>query len=65
MLGLLSFYLAKLLEALGLLMMPVALYYGVSLEGTGAMVVELKLLFAGVVLFTLGRTLEAATGKRE
>jgi hypothetical protein len=57
------FYLAKAIEGVGLLMMPLALYLGMTLEGGQGMTLELKLLAIGFCIFQLGRILETSTGK--
>lgn len=50
------FYLAKTLQAIGMVNLMVALYAGITLER--GMTIEYVLLGAGVVLFALGRYLE-------
>lgn len=57
------FYLSKGIEALGLLMMPVALYFGLAVEGSAGMGLEMRYLAVGFCLFYLGRALESATGR--
>lgn len=49
----------KFLQALGLVMVPLALYWGVSRgDQKGAIGTELAILAGAVVVFTLGRALE-------
>jgi hypothetical protein len=50
------FYLAKSLQALGMVNLMVALYTGISMES--GMALEYAFLGAGIVLFLLGRYLE-------
>jgi hypothetical protein len=48
----------KFLQALGLALLPYALYYGLTREGPGVLGRELMLMCAGVAAFLLGRKLE-------
>lgn len=50
------FYLAKTLQAMGMVNLMVALYAGLTMER--GMTIEYALLAAGLVLFALGRSLE-------
>ena len=50
------YYLAKTLQAIGMVNLMVALYAGFTLEH--GMAVEYALLAAGILLFLLGRYLE-------
>ncbi len=56
---------AKILEIAGMLLMPLALWVGYRIEGGPGMVMQLKYLCAGVALFAIGRSLEAATAEKE
>lgn len=59
------FYLAKMIELAAMGLMPVALYTGMTTPGSEGMVLQLKILFSGIVLFMIGRTIEEATGTKE
>lgn len=51
--------LGKFLQAVGLVLVPLALYWGVSRgDQKGAIGTELAILAGAVVVFTLGRALE-------
>jgi hypothetical protein len=50
------YYLAKTLQAIGMVNLMVALYAGIAMEQ--GMIVEYALLAAGILLFLLGRSLE-------
>ncbi len=54
--GLSVYYLAKTLQAVGMVNLMVALYAGITLEH--GMSIEYALLAAGTLLFLLGRHLE-------
>jgi hypothetical protein len=50
----------KFLQALGLVLVPLALYYGISKgEEQGAIAAELGILGAGAAIFVLGRWIES------
>jgi hypothetical protein len=52
--------LGKFLQAVGLVLAPVALFYGIQAgEKRGAIALELGLLGAGVCVFLLGRWVES------
>jgi len=55
--GLAVFYLAKSLQAVGMVNLMVALYAGITMES--GMALEYAFLGTGVVLFLLGRYLES------
>lgn len=51
---------AKFLQALGLVLVPLALYYGIKMgEQQGAIAAELGILAAGAALFMIGRWVES------
>ncbi len=50
------YYVAKTLQAVGMVNLMVALYAGITMEH--GMTIEYALLAAGIVLFVLGRYLE-------
>ena len=62
---LLVFYLSKLIELAALGMMPYALHVGLTVPGGAGMVLQLKILFSGIILFLIGRTMEEATGVKD
>jgi hypothetical protein len=51
--------LGKFLPALGLVLLPYALWYGLTTEGEGVIAKELLLVAGGAAAFLLGRKLEA------
>lgn len=57
------FYLAKAIEGVGLLMMPLALVVGFQVPGSQGVGMEMKILGVGFCTFYLGRALESATGR--
>ncbi len=52
--------LAKFLQALGLVLLPLALFYGVTKKGEGVIATELLIVAAGAAVFLIGRRIEAA-----
>jgi hypothetical protein len=60
-----AYTLGKLLEIAGMLLMPVALYVGIQVPGSQGMVLQLKYLMVGILLFGVGRGLESASGRQE
>ncbi len=54
----------KALEILGMLLMPLALFLGIQLEGSGGMTLELLVMTAGILVFMAGRGLGALAGSR-
>jgi hypothetical protein len=59
------FALGKLLEVIGMLCMPLALYAGMTVEGSSGMALQMRYLVIGCMLFYLGRTFETGTGRSE
>jgi hypothetical protein len=54
--------LAKFLQAVGLVLLPFALWWGISHDGQeGALTTELLLVGLGAVVFAIGRRLEPRT----
>lgn len=53
---------SKFLQALGLVLVPLGLYYGMTHDEEGAIARELMIMAAGAVLFALGRLLERRFG---
>jgi|GEM_PF-762118 len=56
--------LGKFLQALGLVLVPLALFYGISArEKRGSIALELGILGAGACVFLLGRFVESRAGR--
>jgi hypothetical protein len=56
--------LGKFLQATGLVLVPLALFYGIAAgDKRGAIAVELGLLGAGACVFLLGRFVEGRAGR--
>ena len=60
-----AYTLGKLLEVAGMLLMPLALWAGMKVPGGEGMVLQLKYLMVGILLFAAGRGLESASGRQE
>jgi hypothetical protein len=52
----------RFLQAVGLVLLPYALWYGLTHEGPGVIGREVVILGAGAALFLLGRWLEGSGG---
>ena len=57
------YVLGKSLQALGLVLLPYALWYGLSHEGPGVIGREVMIMTAGAALFLVGRKIEQAGGR--
>jgi hypothetical protein len=53
------YWAGKFLQALGLAVLPLALWYGISHEGESVLTKELMGVAVGALLFLVGRRLEA------
>lgn len=60
-----AYTMGKLLEVAGMLLMPMALWTGIKVPGSEGMVLQLKYLMVGILLFAAGRGLESASGRQE
>lgn len=60
-----AYTLGKILEVAGMLLMPMALWAGLQIPGSQGMVMQLKYLMVGILLFGAGRGLETASGRQE
>lgn len=58
---LIVYYIGKFLEALGIVVLLVALFYGLT---TGDVRYEFRLFFAGIMVFLVGRGLEWWAGAK-
>ena len=54
----------KCLELMGMFCMPVALFYGLTLEGSGGMIAEMAFLGIGVGIFFSGRLIGCLGARR-